>query len=353
MFDDMIRHPATWLEGNGTEAEIVLSARVRLARNISGLRYPPIAQQEDREKVLAYAEDAITYGKDFLKGRLLYVNDMDIIDRDFLIERHLVSPEFMQNASARGLYIGPEEKLCIMINEEDHLRIQAISSGLTIEDSFDEASRADDFLSKRLEFDFDDEFGYLTSCPTNVGTGMRASVLIHLPGLVLTRDIENVISRITKLGLAVRGFYGEGTEVLGNLFQVSNQTTLGRSEEDIIESLGQVTNQIIDYENEAREKLFRDARDQIEDKIWRAYGILSNARILTSEEVMNLLSAVRLGYGMGVIKDISLNVINELLLFSQPAHLQKYLKMKMGAEERDFARAKLVRQKLAKSVASG
>jgi len=219
-----------------------------------------------------------------------------------------------------------------------------------LEDTFDAANKADDYLSRRIEFDFDDDFGYLTSCPTNVGTGLRASVLIHLPGLVLTRDIDNVISWISKLGLAVRGFYGEGTDVLGNLFQVSNQTTLGRSEEDIIESLQSMTGQIIARENAARERLFNDARVQIEDKIWRAYGLLLYARILTSEDVMNLLSAVRLGYGMGVIKEMPLALINELLLLSQPAHLQKYLNKTMDAEERDVQRAMLVREKLNKTV---
>ncbi|MBD3167902.1 MAG: protein arginine kinase [candidate division Zixibacteria bacterium] len=348
MFEDMIKHPTVWLQGDGSEAEIVLSSRVRMARNISGLRYPPHAPREDREKVLEYATRAIEdeENKKLLRGRLVYMDDIDSLNRNFLVERHLVSPEFMQNLPSRGLFIGADERICIMVNEEDHLRIQAITSGLAAEESFDLANKVDDSLSKMLEFDFDADFGYLTSCPTNVGTGLRASVLIHLPGLVLTRDIDSVISRITKLGLAVRGFYGEGTDVSGNLFQVSNQTTLGRTEADIIDSIQQVTDQIIEYENAARERLFNDARMQIEDKIWRAYGILKNARVLSSEEVMNLLSAVRLGYGMGVLKNIELPLINELLLLSRSAHLQKLVGKDMDSEERDIARADLVREKL-------
>lgn len=346
MFDDMTKQPTVWLEGSGSESEIVLSSRVRLARNIAGMFYPPNSLKEDREKVLSYIAEIIDGDKKLFEGRLVYIDNIRSLDRSFLIERHLVSPEFMHEFPGRGLYIAMDEKASIMINEEDHLRIQSILSGLSVEDAFDLANQLDDALSKKLEFDFDTDFGYLTSCPTNVGTGLRASVLIHLPGLVLTRDIENVISRITKLGLVVRGFYGEGTDVSGNLFQVSNQTTLGRREEDIIDSIQKVTNQIIEFENQARDKLFHDAREQIEDKIYRAYGILKYARILSSEEVMNLLSAIRLGYGIGLIKDVSLKTINELLLLSRPAHLQKYLGREMETDERDAARASLVRDRL-------
>ncbi|MBD3233160.1 MAG: protein arginine kinase [candidate division Zixibacteria bacterium] len=350
MFEDMINRSTVWLKGSGAEAEIVLSSRVRLARNISGVNFPPNASEEELEQVLSTAVDLFNAEKPNLRGKVVFVKDLSDVDRSFLVERHLVSPEFMQNFPGRGLYINKNENICVMINEEDHLRMQAISSGLAIEDAFDEANKLDELISGKIEFDFDSDFGYLTSCPTNVGTGLRASVLIHLPGLVLTRDIDNVISKITKLGLAVRGFYGEGTDISGNLFQISNQTTLGRSEEDIVESLQQVTDQLIEYENGARDRLYHDARDQLEDKIWRAYGVLLHARVLESDEVMNLLSAVRLGCGMGIIKDVSLTTINELLLLSQPAHLQKFLNKEMSAEDRDISRADLVRDKLSKAA---
>jgi protein arginine kinase len=213
-------------------------------------------------------------------------------------------------------------------------------------DCWEYASRVDSEVASKLEFAYDDKFGYLTSCPTNVGTGLRASILIHLPGLVLTREIDNVISRISKVGLVVRGFYGEGTDVMGNLFQISNQTTLGRSEEEIIDSLAKVTKQIIEYETNSQETLMKDAPDQIEDKVWRSYGILLHARVLTSGEVMNLLSALRLGVSLRLIDKVSLPKINELLIITQPAHIQKYYDREMDTTERDMIRAELVRESL-------
>jgi len=201
-----------------------------------------------------------------------------------------------------------------MINEEDHIRLQVLSAGLSINDCWELASEMDIRLSGKIEYAYDNKFGHLTSCPTNVVTGLRASILIHLPGLVLTRDIDNVINRISKVGLVARGFYGEGTDVLGNLFQISNQTTLGRSEEEIIDSLSKVTQQIIEYEMNSQETLMKDASDQIEDKVWRSYGILLHARVLSSNEIMNLLSALRLGVSLKLIDEVSLDDINDILI---------------------------------------
>lgn len=346
MFEEMVRKPAAWLTGEGNESEIVLSTRVRLARNISNLPFPSVAQAAEREKVISFVQGALQNSVMLRAGKVYNSSELAIVDKDFLIERHLVSPEFIREGDTKALYIGEEEKISLMMNEEDHLRIQALKSGLEIKSTFELASRVDTELSNILEFDFDPDFGYLTSCPTNVGTGMRASVLIHLPGLVLTKEIENVISQVTKLGLTVRGFYGEGSEVLGNLFQISNQTTLGKSEEDLIESLEKVTKQIIEYENNSRRTLYQEAKEQIEDKIWRAYGILQNARVITSNEVTNLLSAIRLGLGMGTITKVSLSTINQILLISFPAHLQKYFAKQMDPNERDVLRAELIREKL-------
>ena len=346
MFDELVKKPAAWLSGEGNNSEIVLSSRVRLARNISTIFFPSVARSDEREKVISYVQGALQKNSRFGSGQFYSSSELSPLDKDFLIERHLVSPEFMKDGGSKALYIGEEEKISLMINEEDHLRIQALKSGLEIKSAFELADRVDSELSTSLEFDFDPDFGYLTSCPTNVGTGMRASVLIHLPGLVLTKEIENVISQVTKLGLTVRGFYGEGSDVLGNLFQISNQTTLGKSEEDLIESLEKVTLQIIENENNARSTLFRDAREQIEDKIWRAYGILQNARVITSTEVTNLLSAIRLGLGMGTISEVSLSTINQILLISFPAHLQKYFNREMDPNQRDVQRAELIREKL-------
>jgi protein arginine kinase len=233
-----------------------------------------------------------------------------------------------------------------MINEEDHLRLQAMQSGLQLRDTWRIIDRIDDDMSDNLDYAFSEQYGYLTACPTNVGTGLRASVLIHLPALVLTKEIDKVIKGISQVGLTVRGFYGEGTEVIGNLFQISNQTTLGRTEEDIVDNIERCTRQIINYEEEARRTLLADARPQTEDKIWRAYGILANARVLSSHELMSLVSAVRLGASLSIIKSISIATLNNLLMLMQPAHLQKFSGKMMDANERDERRAELVRERL-------
>ncbi|MCK4404497.1 MAG: protein arginine kinase [candidate division Zixibacteria bacterium] len=346
MFEQMAKKPAVWLSGEGSDSQVVLSSRVRLARNIANSPFPSRADTERRERILSFVKNAVKKSADLSQGTFVNCSQLDDLDRSFLVERHLVSLEFTGLRDSSALLIEEKENVGVMINEEDHLRIQALASGLEIREAFQMADHIDDELSKSLEFAFDPTFGYLTACPTNTGTGMRASVLIHLPGLALTREIEKVISQISKLGLVVRGFYGEGSDVWGNLFQVSNQTTLGRSEEDIVESLERVTKQMIEYEENARKQLFGEAKDQIEDKIWRAYGILKHARTITSEEVLNMLSAVRLGIGMGVLERVSLSQVNEILALTQPAHLQKYFKKRMEPSERDQVRADLVRSKL-------
>jgi protein arginine kinase len=346
MFEQMAKKPAVWLSGEGANSQVVLSSRVRLARNIANAPFPSRADSDSREKIISFVRSAVEISPNLKKGILVNCAELDELDRTFLVERHLISLEFTSCRDFSGLLIGESENTSVMINEEDHLRIQALYSGLEIKRAFQLANQVDDELSNSLEYAFDSTFGYLTACPTNTGTGMRASVLIHLPGLVLTREIEKVIPQINKLGLVVRGFYGEGSDVMGNLFQISNQTTLGRSEDDIVESLERITRQIIEYEENARKRLVAEAKDQIEDKIWRAYGILRYARTLTSEEVLNMLSAIRLGIGMEVIKSVSLSRLNEILALTQPAHLQKYFDQRMDTGERDRVRADLIRSKL-------
>jgi protein arginine kinase len=346
MFEAMAKKPASWLTGEGPESEIVLSSRIRFARNIADFKFPPSADTDTRDKIIEFIHSAFSSMGLLKHGHFYNSKDIDPLDQSFLVERHLVSPEFMKNGTGRGLYIDGSESLSIMVNEEDHIRLQAISSGLSMNECWECANRVDQELARKLEYAYDDRFGFLTSCPTNVGTGLRASILIHLPGLVLTREIDNVIARISKVGLVVRGFYGEGTDVLGNLFQISNQTTLGRSEEEIIDSLSKVTQQIIEYELNSQETLMKDAPDQIEDKVWRSYGILKHARVLASGEVMNLLSALRFGVCLKLFDKVSLNQINELLIVTQPAHLQKYYEREMTSTERDMVRAGLVRERL-------
>lgn len=349
MFDKMADRVSAWLSTDGAEASIVLSSRVRLARNIKGQTYPPYAEPETAAQVVNFAETAIRSCPELANGEFVRRDNIDDLDRSFLIERHLISPEFLRPESESAIFIAADERTAIMVNEEDHLRIQTMNSGLALSETLSRAMRIDDELARSLEFDYDTDFGFLTSCPTNVGTGLRASVLIHLAGLVLTKEIDSVIDHITKLGLVVRGFYGEGSDVWGNLFQISNQTTLGRSENDIAESLQKITRQILEFENQARDQLLSQAGDEIADKIWRAFGILRHARVLTSEEVMNLLSAVRLGVALKILDGVKLETINRMLMLCQPAHLQKLHGAALETGDRDVARANLVREMLATS----
>jgi protein arginine kinase len=346
MFDDMAKTSAAWLSGEGDEALVVLSSRVRVARNIAGCRYPASADSETRNRVVGYMDSTRARSALLADGRYLKAPDINSLDKDFLIERHLISPGFLDGEAAKALYISPDERVSVMVNEEDHLRIQALSPGLNVMASFELADAYDKEIGQHLEYDYDPDFGYLTACPTNAGTGMRASVLIHLPGLVLTQDIDKVITHITHSGLVVRGFYGEGSDVLGNLFQLSNQNTLGITEAEILHQITRVTQEIVEQEAVARQRLTDEAADMIEDKIYRAYGILKYARVLTSEEVMNLLSAVRLGHAMKIIDSLDVAVINDILLLSQPAHLQKFYGSEMDSSRRDFVRAQMVREKL-------
>jgi protein arginine kinase len=348
MFEKMSRKLTGWLSGQGDENMVVLSSRVRLARNIAGCIYPSAADIDTRAKVVDYFESISNRSETLSRGKLIKANQLSETDQNFLIERHLMSPTFVVDESSRALFISDDETVSIMVNEEDHLRIQALSAGLDPASSFKTAVQYDNEIGRYLEFDYDPDFGFLTACPTNVGTGLRASVLIHLPGLVITKDIDRVIGKISKMGVVVRGFYGEGTDVLGNLFQISNSKTLGISEQETLDTIVNVARVIIDDEAAARGRLMDEASAQISDRIWRAYGILKHARVLTSEEVMNLLSAVRLGIAMGIIDFVGIPLINEILLLSQPAHLQKYYGDEMSSEERDSVRAQMVRERLSK-----
>jgi len=346
MFDEMAKRTAAWLSGKGEESQVVLSTRVRLARNVAGCRYPTTADSETRQRIISYFDSVVTRAPLLTKAQYYKASDIEELDRNFLIERHLISPVFLNGDMYKALLIGSEERVSVMVNEEDHLRIQSLAAGLDPHGALDLAMKYETEIGRHLEYDYDKDFGYLTACPTNAGTGMRASVLIHLPGLVLTREIDKVISHITRSGTMVRGFYGEGSDVLGNLFQVSNQNTLGVSEIDILNHIARVAREVIDEEAAARARLTDEAADMIEDKIWRAYGILKHARVLTSDEVMNLLSAVRLGHAMKIIDILDIALINEILLLSQPAHLQKYFGSEMEPNKRDFVRAQMVREKL-------
>jgi protein arginine kinase len=344
--DGLVGVGAKWLEATGPFSEIVLSSRVRLARNLSGYPFVHRARVKDLKDVIVKARAATEESTHFQGGLFVDVKRLLPVDLRFLVERHLISLEMAADGQSRGLIVGEGEHLSLMINEEDHLRIQSFASGLQLERCYEAASEVDDILESRLEYAFSEKWGFLTACPTNTGTGMRASILIHLPALVLTKDIDKVLRGVNQVGLAVRGFYGEGSEVKGNFFQLSNQTTLGKSEEDMVAGLNKVAKQIIEYERNAREILVQSARLEAEDKIWRAYGILTNARTLSSDELINLCSAVRLGVGLGVIRAVSAKDLNELLILTQPAHLQKMFDSEMEPPDRDVRRAEYVRNKL-------
>lgn len=350
--ENMVVHPSPWLDGSGSKAEIVLSTRVRLARNLRHEPFSHRAREDQLRGILQRVERSAERSPSFAGGAFLGMHELAPLDRRFLVERHLVSHELSDVARPRGLFVAPGERLSIMINEEDHLRLQSLVSGLMLGEAWSLADQADDDLDAGLEYAYHDEWGYLTACPTNAGTGLRASALIHLPALVLTKQIEKVLKGIMQMGLAVRGFYGEGSEVVGNLFQISNQTTLGLSEKETLESLERVTRQILSAEERARETLLRDARIQTEDKVYRAFGSLRYGRTMASAEVVNLCSAVRLGVAIGLPELPPLKALNELLVLTQPAHLQRRFRQELEQGERNVRRADFVREYLARAMAA-
>ncbi len=346
-FDQLVERTSPWLSGDGPHADLVLSTRIRLARNLDQVPFTHRARDEQLQGVLASAGGAAQHAASFDGGLMLLMNELDTVQRQVLVERHLVSHELGDGTRPRGIVVAPGERLSLMVNEEDHLRLQAMAPGFQLADAWASADAADDELGQSLDFAFSEEMGYLTACPTNAGTGLRASVLIHLPALVLLDEIQKVLKGVMQVGLSVRGLYGEHSEVMGNLFQISNQTTLGRSERDSIESLERVTRQIMDAEERARDRMMRDARVQIEDKVWRAYGTLRHCRSVHAREVINLCSAIRLGSALGLPGLCPLRVVNELLVLTQPGHLQRYAAAELTPSARNVIRAQLVRERLA------
>ena len=347
----MAKTISPWLDGLGTYAESVVSSRVRLARNIGGIRFAHRAKPDELGQALDLSRKALEGSNTLKTADFMILSDLSELDRQFLVERHLISQEHAEKSPSRAVMVGDNEMLSVMMNEEDHLRLQSIQSGFQVMEAWRLVDRLDDEIDKQTEYAFSCEWGYLSACPTNTGTGLRASVLVHLPALVLTGQINKVLHGISQMGLAVRGFYGEGSDVMGNLFQISNRTALGTSEIDIIQSLEKVVKQVLDYESKAREILLRDARHQIEDKVWRAYGMLKYCRKVTSQEVMSLTSAVRLGLCLKMVESISVEGLNTMVFMSQPAHLQKRFERQMSPAERDVVRADMVRGILAEEDA--
>src|SRR5579883_3474005 len=338
--------PADTARRKGPHDRIVMSSRVRLARNIKDAAFPGWAKKPERVRVLEQIRPAIEGLPEMKDAFSETMDSLSALDKQILVERHLISREHAAKSAGSGLVLNRDETLCFMINEEDHIRMQALRPGLQLRQAWGAIDQADSFLEKKLEYAFNPEMGYLTACPTNIGTGIRVSAMLHLPGLVLGEQINPIIQSVNKLGLAVRGLYGEGTEALGNVFQVSNQMTLGESENGIVERLEKVLGQIIEHEENARATLLEKKAKMVYNHIGRAYGILANAHSISSKETMNLLSLMRLGVDMGVFPGVDRALVDELFILTQPAHLQKQHSEKLTAEERDLLRADMVRERL-------
>lgn len=342
-----------WLDASGPSSEIVLSTRVRLARNLQGHAFGLRSRVNDREAVLGQVR---TIAKDaaFLPGATLWeLAQLPHRTQRILFERRLVSEELVggvKGPPARGsaVLLSGTAPLSVMVNEEDHLRIQSLLSGLRLQDAWDLVDRLDEELGAELPLAYHHEFGFLTSCPTNVGTGLRASVLMHLPGLVLTKEIGQVLKGLNQVGITFRGLYGEGSEVVGNFFQVSNQTTLGKTEEDLVDHLDRIVRQVIQYEEQARQVLLKEAARVTEDKIWRAYGLLRYARSLSFEELVNLLSGVRLGTSLKLLPELRVYTLNKIMIYSQTAHLEQAAGRDLPPPECDAHRASYVRRILSR-----
>lgn len=339
-----------WLDATGPQSTLVLSTRIRLARNLAGRPFWGRNSGEDREQIVQAVASAARGSIGLGDGVLYRLDGLSRSSRLWFHEQQLVSREFAgleatdRVRSGAALLLG--RRASIMINEEDHLRLQAVHSGFDLDVSYAETDAVDNELGLRLSFAFHPEFGYLTSCPTNVGTGLRASVMIHLPGLVLSKEIGKVLQGLAQVGLTYRGLYGEGSEVLGNIFQLSNQTTLGKSEGELLDHLGRLVRQVVEYEMRAREALHRDAAPALDDKVWRAYGLLRFARAISFEETLNLLSTVRLGVGMGILPPVPLRTLNRLLVLAQKAHVAVGAELDLDDDAIPVERASLIRRLL-------
>jgi protein arginine kinase len=338
--------PSEITRRKGPHDRIVMSSRVRLARNIKEAAFPGWAKKPERVRVLDLIRPAVETLPEMKDSFSDSMDSLSTLDKQILVERHLISREHAAKSAGSGLVLNREETLCFMINEEDHLRMQALRPGLQIRQAWQAIDQADSMLEKRLDYAFNADWGYLTACPTNIGTGIRVSAMLHLPGLVLAEQINPIIQSVNKLGLAVRGLYGEGTEALGNVFQVSNQMTLGEAESAIVERLEKVLAQIIEHEENARATLIEKKPKMVYNHIGRAYGILANAHSISSKETMNLLSLMKMGVDIGLFPGVDRSLVDELFILTQPAHLQKQHSEKLSAEERDLLRADMVRDRL-------
>ena len=345
--EELARQAGEWLRGEGPAHEIVISTRIRLARNVAGFHFLSRADAEMQTEIAETIQAAIRKAEGLNNLVHVDVDQLDELERNLLVERQLISRQHAEGSGTRKVAFDPSEASSLMINEEDHLRIQLMRSGLQLEQAWQQVSAIDDALEKHLDYAFHPRFGYLTACPTNVGTGIRVSVMLHLPALRLTNELEKVGHAARDMKLAVRGLFGEGTEALGDFFQISNQITLGREENDIIDDFGRkVIPAIVEYEQNARNALLEKRLHALDDKLFRAMGALQSARLISSNEAMQYLSHVRMGLHTGRIKTVKLQTLNELFIQTQPAHLQFLQGQRLTGEQRSVARAALIRARL-------
>ncbi|WP_404406702.1 protein arginine kinase [Jeotgalibacillus malaysiensis] len=339
---------SSWMNEDGPYSEIVLSTRIRLARNHHQYAFPTVFTKEEAEwtaEAVGAAVQQAGYPLEELK-----MEDLQGLEKRVLVEKHLISPNLAEDSGSSSVWLSDDEDISLMVNEEDHLRIQCLFPGLQLKEALRKALEIDDAIERDFDYAFDEKFGYLTTCPTNVGTGLRASVMMHLPGLMMTHQMNRIIPAIGQFGLVARGIYGEGSEALGNIFQISNQTTLGKSEEDITEDLLHVVDQIIAQEKSAREALVKSSGIQLEDRVFRSYGTLRYSRVIESKEAAQCLSDVRLGIDLGFIENVSRSILNELMILTQPGFLQQYAGGFLRPVERDIRRASLIRERLEMDV---
>lgn len=345
--DSLLPNLGEWLRGTGPDSDVVVSTRIRLARNLAHFPFTSRAAAHHKAETEAKARDALAKIEASSKLKFLNVTTLPTLDRQFLVERQLISRELANILDGpRGVAFDERESVSVMVNEEDHLRLQVMKSGLALDEAWTEIDQLDDALESKLSYAFHDQFGYLTACPTNVGTGMRASVMLHLPALGITKQIEKVFRALQKISLVVRGLYGEGSRAHGDLYQISNQVTLGKSESRVLTEIREVIAMILQYERQARQVLVRERRQAEQDRVARALGALGSAIMITSDETMELLSAVRLGIQLNLIDDIAARTVNELFIHTQSAHLQKLMGTPLDGEERNAARARYLRNKL-------
>jgi len=335
-----------WVRSEGEAGDVVISSRIRLARNLKGFPFPGHAGKDQLEQVVKRVSEAVGRTGTFAFLPPFRLADLTPNQRLVLVEKHLCSPQFIENPAYQLLIINEAQTVSIMVNEEDHLRIQAIRGGFALDDALKLANDVDDFLEEYLDYWYDERRGYLTSCPTNVGTGLRASVMLHLPGLAMVDQIKQMLTALTHVGINIRGLYGEGTESLGNMYQISNQVTLGHSEEELTNNLKGVCKQIIEQERNVRANLLKESRLQLEDRIGRSYGVLTQARLMTTQEALKLLSDVKLGADLGIIPEIQKVKIRELLFLTRTSILQKVFGREMSPAERDYHRAMIIKEKL-------